>query len=100
MWENKWKHNIIITNDQPKYNGVDWVFGFQYLYILWEQSRPMVVRWFDYLILAEMFHICEKKEDIPLEKMLEFAKSFAVRSLFLFFIISILEIGPFSFSMR
>ena len=65
-----WKINGGITlpllETSPKKNDVDWVFGFHhYQYILWGQSKPMVVLWVDHLFLEEIFLIWEKLKHWP-----------------------------------
>ena len=73
MWEDEWRHDIIITSGNPKHYDVDWVFGFHhYKYIL----LPTLVLWVHPLILTEIFLIWEKLKRIQLKMMFKFAMLF------------------------
>ena len=50
VWEDEWRNNVNIDSDHTKHD-VDWVFGL-HRYILWDESRPMVVLWLHHLISA------------------------------------------------
>ena len=58
-----------------KYHDVDPVFGFYpYRYILWGQSRPMVILQFHHLILEELLYIWEKPKHVGLDSMFQFVQ--------------------------
>ena len=80
-------------------NTMIWTAFHQYQYILWGQSKPMIVLWVHSLILAEIFLIREKPKYVQLDGILEFFESFRAR----FFLLSSIacdKIGPFSSCMR
>ena len=75
MWEDEWKHNITIPSDHPKYDNVDWMYGFYHdRYIELEQSKPTNVLWVHDLITAKFFLIKEKSKRVQLEGMFEFVE--------------------------
>lgn len=67
LWEDKWRHNIVITSDLA----MNWMFDLYHSrYMYWGHVKPIVVLCVYHLILADIFLIWEKPRHVWLEGML------------------------------